>query len=386
MDPLTETFTFQAPTTITFGAGALGQLGQVVGPLGRRPLVVTDPGIAASGILQQVLDSLAAVAVAVETFSDVEANPSSETVERAAEAYRHADCDCLVAAGGGSAMDVAKVVAALVSHGGRVRDYEGVGKVPGPTVPVVAVPTTAGTGSEVTLFAVITDRERKIKMVVGSPHILPVAAVCDPLLTLSMPQPLTAATGIDALVHGIECYINTVVNPPAKALALESIRLIGRSLRTAYAHGRDLQARYDMLLASTIAALAFTRTRLGNVHAMALPLGAHFDVPHGVATGLLLPYVMEWNLIACTATYPQIAAVLGETVEGLSPRAASEVAVEVVRQLTADIAIPERLRDLGVTRDAIGVLADDAMKSGNIAVNPRLTRRDDIVHLFEQAF
>jgi alcohol dehydrogenase len=386
MDPLTETFTFEAPTTITFGAGALGQLGQVVGPLGRRPLVVTDPGIAASGILQQVLDALAAVAAAVETFSDVEANPSSETVERAAEAYRRADCDCLVAAGGGSAMDVAKVAAALVSHGGRVRDYEGVGKVPGPTVPVVAVPTTAGTGSEVSLFAVITDRERKIKMVVGSPHILPAAAVCDPLLTLSMSQPLTAATGIDALVHGIECYINTVVNPPAKALALESIRLIGRSLRTAYAHGRDLQARYDMLLASTIAALAFTRTRLGNVHAMALPLGAHFDVPHGVATGLLLPYVMEWNLIACTATYPQIAAALGEATDGLSSRAASEVAVEAVRQLAADIAIPERLRDLGVTRDAIGVLADDSMKSGNIAVNPRLTRREDIVHLFEQAF
>ncbi|HEV8338154.1 MAG TPA: iron-containing alcohol dehydrogenase [bacterium] len=386
MDPLTEIFTFASPTTITFGAGALGRLAQVVEPWGRRPLVVTDPGIAASGILQQVLEALSAGSPAVETFSEVEANPSSETVEHAAEAYRRGDCDCLVAAGGGSAMDVAKVAAALVSHGGRVRDYEGVGVLPGPTVPVIAVPTTAGTGSEVTTFAVITDRERKIKMVVGSSHILPVAAVCDPLLTLSMPQPLTAATGIDALVHGIECYINTVVNPLAKALALESIRLIGHALRTAYAQGRDLQARHDMLLASTIAALAFTRTRLGNVHAMALPLGAHFDVPHGVATGLLLPYVMEWNLIACTATYPQIASTLGENIEGLSPRAASEIAVDAVRQLVADIAIPERLRDVGVTRDAIGVLADDAMKSGNIAVNPRLTRRDDIVHLFEQAF
>ncbi len=386
MGPLTEPFIFHAPTAITFGAGSLSQLPEVLRPLGRRPLVVTDPGIAASGILQQVLDVIAPVISGAETYSDVEANPSSETVERAAEAFRRAECDCLIAAGGGSAMDVGKVAAALVSHGGRVRDYEGVGKVPGPTVPVVAVPTTAGTGSEVTVFAVITDRERKIKMVLGSPHILPTAAVCDPLLTLSMPQPLTAATGIDALVHGIECYINTVVNPLAKSLALESIRLIGRSLRTAYGHGRDLQARYDMLLASTVAALAFTRTRLGNVHAMALPLGAHFDVPHGVATGLLLPYVMEWNLIACTATYPLIADALGEVTDGLSPRAASEVAVDAVRQLNADIAIPERLRDVGVTRDAIGTLADDSMKSGNIAVNPRLTRRDDIVHLFEQAF
>jgi len=386
MDPLTDTFTFQAPTTVTFGAGAVKHLAQVVAPLGRRPLVVTDPGIAASGILQQVTDALAPAVSGFETFSDVEPNPSSETVERAVAAYRRADCDCLVGAGGGSAMDVAKVAAALISHGGKVRDYEGVGKIPGPTVPVVAVPTTAGTGSEVTVFSIITDRERKVKMVVGSPYILPTAAVCDPVLTISMPQPLTAATGIDALVHGIECFINAVVNPVAKALALESIRLIGRSLRTAYGHGRDLAARYDMLLGSTVAALAFTRTRLGNVHAMALPLGAHFDVPHGVATGLLLPYVMEWNLIACTATYPQIAAALGESVAGFSPRAASEVAVEAVRQLNADIAIPERLRDLGVTRDAIGVLADDSMKSGNIAVNPRLTRREDIVHLFEQAF
>ncbi|MGH2453749.1 MAG: iron-containing alcohol dehydrogenase [bacterium] len=386
MDPLTDTFTFQAPTTVTFGAGAVRHLAQVVAPLGRRPLVVTDQGIAASGILQQVTDALAPAVSGFETFSDVEPNPSSETVERAVAAYRRADCDCLVGAGGGSAMDVAKVAAALISHGGKVRDYEGVGKIPGPTVPVVAVPTTAGTGSEVTVFSIITDRERKVKMVVGSPHLLPTAAVCDPVLTLSMPQPLTAATGIDALVHGIECFINAVVNPVAKALALESIRLIGRSLRTAYGHGRDLAARYDMLLGSTVAALAFTRTRLGNVHAMALPLGAHFDVPHGVATGLLLPYVMEWNLIACTATYPQIAAALGESVAGFSPRAASEVAVEAVRQLNADIAIPERLRDLGVTRDAIAVLADDSMKSGNIAVNPRLTRREDIVYLFEQAF
>ncbi len=386
MPPVTETFTFQAPTNITFGAGALNQLAQVLAPFGRRPLVVSDPGIAAAGILQQVLDVLAPVVAHIEPFSEVEPNPGSETVERAAGAYRRGDCDCVVAVGGGSALDVGKVGAVLASHGGVVRDYEGVGKVPGPTVPVVAIPTTAGTGSEVTANAVISDKERRIKMVLISPHMLPAAAVCDPLLTLSMPQGLTAATGIDALVHGIECYVNTVVNPLAKALALESIRLIGRDLRTAYANGRDLEARYHMLLASMIAALAFTRTRLGNVHAMALPLGAHFDIAHGVATGLLLPYVMEWNLIACLDTYPQIASALGEPVEGLAPREASAAAVDAVRQLAQDVGIPERLRDVGVTREAIPALADDAMKSGNILVNPRLTRREDIVHLFDRAF
>jgi alcohol dehydrogenase class IV len=386
MYPLTDVFAFRAPTSITFGAGALSRLATVVGVLGRRPLVVSDPGIAGAGILQQVLDALRALAPQPETFSDVEPNPSIETVDRAAAVYRRGDCDCLVAVGGGSAMDVAKVVAVLAAHGGGVLDYEGIGKVPGPAVPVICVPTTAGTGSEVTQFAVITDRARPFKLTVGGPHLVPAAAVCDPGLTLSMPPPLTAATGMDALTHGIECYVNTATHPLAKTYALEAIRLIGRHLRTAYATGQNLDARYHMLLASTMAALAFTHTRLGNVHAMSHPLGAHFDVPHGVANAVLLPYVMEWNLIAGMETYPRIAEALGEPVAGLPPREAAEAAVEAVRQLAADVSIPERLRDVGVTRDAVPVLADDAMKSGNVLVNPRLTRREDIVHLFERAF
>src|SRR3989304_2259683 len=187
------------------------------------------------------------------------APPRTETVDRAAAIYRRGDGDCLVAVGGGSAMDVAKVVAVLVTHGGGVLEYEGIGKVPGPTVPVVCLPTTAGTGSEVTQFTVITDRGRPFKLTVGSPYVVPTAAVCDPNLTLSMPQPLTAATGMDALTHGIECYINTVTNPLAKTYPLAAIRLIGRYLRTAYATGKHLEARYHMLLASTLAAMAFGR-------------------------------------------------------------------------------------------------------------------------------
>jgi len=253
-------------------------------------------------------------------------------------------------------------------------------------VPCVAIPTTAGTGSEVTVFAVITDRARRFKMTVGSPHLVPQVAVCDPELTLSMPQPLTAATGMDALTHAIECYVNTVHNPIAKTLALEAMRLIGRALRTAYANGRDLRARTEMLLASTLAALAFTRTRLGDVHAMSHPLGAHFDIPHGVANAILLPYVMAWNLIACTDTYPQIAEALGEPVQGVSRRAAAEAAVDAVRRLARDVQIPERLRDVGVTREAIPRLTEDAMKSGNVLVNPRATTAADIAALFETAY
>lgn len=381
-----EPFSFTAPATVTFGPGVIAKLPELASGLGSRAIVVSDPGIAKAGILDRVLGALDQAAVTAEPYPHVEPNPSIETVDAAHDLFRRTRSAFVVGVGGGSAMDVAKVVAVLAAHGGTVRDYEGMGKVPGPGVPCVAIPTTAGTGSEVTIFSVITDRQRKFKMTVGSPHTVPQVALCDPELTLSMPQPLTAATGLDALTHAIESYINTVHNPIAATLAREAMRLIGRSLRTAFSSGRNLQARTEMLLASTMAAMAFTRTRLGNVHAMSHPLGAHFDIPHGVANAVLLPSVMAWNMIACHDTYPQIASALGESVDGLSPREASEAAVEAVRRLARDVQIPERLRDLGVTREAIPRLAEDAMKSGNVLVNPRTTTAADITALFEAAY
>ena len=381
-----EVFTFQAPATITFGPGAIAKLPELAAGFGGRALVVSDPGVAKAGILPRILALLSDAGIGAEPFTDVEPNPSVETVNAAVDRFRRTRASFVIGAGGGSAMDVAKVVGALGAHGGTVHDYEGIGKVPAPGVPVAAIPTTAGTGSEVTIFSVITDRERRFKMTVGSTHIVPQVALCDPELTLSMPQPLTAATGMDALTHAIESYVNTAHNPIAKTFALEAMRLIGRSLRTAYANGRDLRARTEMLLASTMAAMAFTRTRLGNVHAMSHPVGAHFDVPHGVANAVLLPYVMEWNLLACYETYPAVAAALGERVEGLPRHAAAEAAVEAVRRLAGDVRIPARLRDVGVLRDGIPAMTEDAMKSGNVLVNPRLTTAADIAALFEIAF
>jgi len=381
-----DTFSFVAPATVTFGPGAIAKLPELVSGLGTRAIVISDPGIAKAGILERIFALLNDAGITMEPYTQVEPNPSIETVHAAHDLFRRTRSAFVLGVGGGSAMDVAKVVAVLAAHGGTVLDYEGIGKVPGPGVPCVAIPTTAGTGSEVTVFSVITDRNRKFKMTVGSPHIVPQVALCDPALTLSMPQPLTAATGMDALTHAIECYVNTVHNPIAKTLALEAMHLIGRSLRTAYASGGDLHARSRMLLASTMAAMAFTRTRLGNVHAMSHPLGAHFDIPHGIANAVLLPYVMAWNMIACTDTYPHIAEALGERVAGLAPRAAAEAAVEAVRRLSRDVQIPERLRDLGVTREAIPRLTEDAMKSGNVLVNPRATSAPDIAALFETAY
>ena len=223
-----EPFSFTAPATVTFGPGVIAKLAELASGLGSRAIVVSDPGIAKAGILDRVLGALDLAAVTAEPYPHVEPNPSIETVDAAHDLFRRTRSAFVVGVGGGSAMDVAKVVAVLAAHGGTVRDYEGMGKVPGPGVPCVAIPTTAGTGSEVTIFSVITDRQRKFKMTVGSPHTVPQVALCDPELTLSMPQPLTAATGMDALTHAIESYINTVHNPIAATLARESMRLIGR--------------------------------------------------------------------------------------------------------------------------------------------------------------
>lgn len=381
-----DTFTFSAPANITFGPGSSGRMPELVGGLGPRALVISDPGIAKAGILDRILTLLHDAAVAAEPYPQVEPNPSVETVLAAHDLFRRTRAAFVVGVGGGSAMDVAKVVAILATHGGTVHNYEGIGKIPGPGVPCVAVPTTAGTGSEVTTFTVITDRARRVKMTIGSPHLVPQIALCDPALTLTMPAAITAATGMDALTHAIESYVNTAHNPIAATLALEAMRLIGRSLRTAFSNGSNLRARTEMLLASTMAAMAFARTRLGNVHAMSHPLGAFFDIPHGVANAVLLPTVMAWNLIACYDTYPQIAEALGVPTAGRAPQEAAEAAVEAVRALGRDVQIPQRLRDLGVTREAIPQMTEDAMKSGNVLVNPRATTAADIAALFEAAY
>ncbi len=379
-------YTFQIPTEIRFGPGVAAQASDAAAALGGRPLVVSDPGVAASGIVDRLNTQLASTGGPTDVVTDVEANPTIESAERAADRFRRSGATWVLAVGGGSPMDVGKAVAVLAAHPGPLRAYEGVGKVPGPIAPLVCMPTTAGTGSEVTIFTVLTDRERVLKMTIGSAHILPRLAICDPELTVTMPQALTAATGMDALTHAIESYTNTVHHPLAKTYALEAMRLIAASLRAAYANGRDIAARTQMLLASTMAGLAFTRTRLGNVHAMSHPVGAHFNVPHGVVNAVLLPYVMDWNLLGGLETFPAIAVALGEPLNGVSQRAAAGLAVDAVRALGHDVGIPERLRDLGVRRDSLEVLARDAMLSGNVAVNPRSTTYEEMLGLFQRAW
>jgi len=258
--------------------------------------------------------------------------------------------------------------------------------VPNPSIPVVAVPTTAGTASEVTINIVITDHSRNYKLTIVSVKTAAKVAILDPLLTQSMPSSLTAATGLDALVHAIESYTSLMAYPISEVLALESIRLISTNLRPAVFNGNNLAARDAMLMGSLLAGMAFNNTRLGNAHAMSHPLSACFNIPHGVSNAVLIPHVMEFNLPAAPNKFINIAVAMGENIEGLNRMEAAKAAVNAVWRLNQDIGIPKTLTELGAKKDAIQAMAEDAMKSGNILVNPRKTRIEDIISLYEKSF
>jgi alcohol dehydrogenase class IV len=378
-----DAFRFTAPVDLTFGLGTVAGLGEQMRGLGRRVLIVTDPGVVAAGIAEQVSQILTKAGVEPVLFSDVAQNPLASSCTAAAALCAERQCDAVLGLGGGSPMDVAKMAAIMMTNPGMApRDFEGIDKAPHDPLPLAMVPTTAGTASEVTFVAVITDVEQRFKFTVISRKLTPRFAVLDPLLTIGKPPALTAATGMDALTHAIESYTNRNINPIADALSTQAITLIGRSLRTAVVQGQDVAARTDMLLGSLLAGMAFNLTRLGLVHAMSHPLSAHYGVPHGVANALLLPPVMEFNLFGAMERTAEIGRLLGEHTSGLSQVDAARQGAAAVRRLGADVGIPRWLKDVGVQSDRIGVMAADAMKSGNILVNPRQVGLEDVEHLY----
>lgn len=380
-----QPFSFSVPVELLFGVGTIATLGEKVQGLGRRVQVITDRGLVAAGVAEQVTDLLKKAGLEVLLFSEVEENPKDTTCIKATEQYLNEGCEVVLGLGGGSPMDVAKLVAVMAANPGKhPREFEGRDKFTNDPKPLVMVPTTAGTASEVTFFAVITDTERTFKFTVVSSKLPPKIAILDPALTVGKPAGLTAATGIDALTHAIESFTNRVENPAADAMSVRAIELIGGAIRTAVFQGQDLQARSDMLLGSLLAGMAFTQTRLGLVHAMSHPMSAHFGVPHGVANALLLPPVMAYNLYGAMEKTAAIARLLGEPASALSAVEAGRRGVEAVRSLSDDVGIPRWLKDVGVKADKIEVMADDTMKSGNIPVNPRLVRRQDVVNLYQE--
>jgi len=293
----------------------------------------------------------------------------------------------LVGLGGGSSIDTAKGLSVLLAHGGVGQDFIGVAKVPGPGIPVFTIPTTAGTGSEATNIAIFSDPQKELKMGIVSPYLLARLALVDPTLTYNCPPKVTAASGIDALVHAIECYTSTKASNFTDALAIEAMRLIVGSLRVAVSNGSDAKARSHMSEGALLAGIAFANAGVAAVHALGFPLGSRFHVPHGVANGLLLPYVMECNLPANLPKYAVIAQMLGERIEGLSLREAAERGVKAAKTLAIDINIPLHLQDLGVPREALEGMAVATMDVTRLlANNPKKLALDDVRAIWENAW
>ncbi|QGH36113.1 iron-containing alcohol dehydrogenase [Gracilibacillus salitolerans] len=368
---VSEEFRYEMPTKIEFGVGKIDNLAKYVDEVnGNKVLIVGDPGVLKAGIIEKIEMPLKKAEVLYHTFSDIGTEATIESVDQAYQLAEENQCDVVIGVGGGSSLDVAKSVGLLLGNGGDIRDYVGLDKVPSQAKPVIAIPTTAGTGSEITRFSVLSDKKAKAKLSVGSMFNCPTIALVDPALTITLPPHITAATGMDALTHALESFVNKETQPISEALSIEAMKLISRSLRLAVVQGENLQARKDMLLASTMAAMAFNTTRLGLAHSLAIPLGAKFNIPHGVVNAILLPEVMQFNLIGNTQKFIEIAKIFGEKVDGLSDLEAAEKAVAAIRKFNEDIGIKQNLADFNVTEEDLEEVAKEAMLSGNTAINP----------------
>ncbi len=382
-----DSFSFTIPQNIKFGAGTLDLLPDLAKELGKsKGYIISGPHLNKIGMVAKCRKALKNAGMESECFTETEGNPSTDTVVKATEGFKKSKADFIVAFGGGSPLDVAKAVAVLATYGGNIADYEGAGKVMGPVVPMIAIPTTAGTGSEVTAFSVITDHSRNYKLTVVSNYLLPAYVILDPDLIATVPANTAAACGIDAMVHALEAYISKAASPFSDIFAREALRLIGGSIRDYVADRSNPAACESMMVGSLFAGIAFSHARLGNVHAMSHPVSAYFDVPHGVANAILLPTVVDFNKDAADPEkyryiYGCISKDMGADINFTPDMLATEI-----RMLNYELGILPTLSDIGVTSDKFEQMADDAMKSGNIQCNPQFTMKNDILKLYEQAF
>jgi alcohol dehydrogenase len=374
------------PTDVHVGCGCVTTLADRLRALGAtRALVVTDPGVRAAGLVDRAVAGLERGGFPFAIYDNVTADSGSGLICQGVDALKTHAADVVVGLGGGSALDTAKAIAALATNPGSPIEYLGLHTLRQRPIPIVAVPTTAGTGSEVSLWSVFTDDARALKVAIGSVWLYPAVALCDPDLTLDLPAALTASTGMDALAHAIECYTNKACQPISGALALEAIRLIGRHLRRAVANGSDPESRYAMLLASTMAGMAMNPTRLGLAHALAMPLGSwDLKIPHSVAIAVTLPEVMAFNRTAAPERFVAVARALGEGVDQCSVDEGATLAAYAVRRLGDDVGIPSSLAQYGLREEHIVPVVDEAMKSGNVAVNPRPTTHEQLAGILRR--
>jgi alcohol dehydrogenase class IV len=379
---------FRVPPVILFGAGIHQQAGEQVRALGgEKALLVTGP-TTAKGAGAKVSESLAAAGIEPVLFAEVDTEPTVAQVEAGLARLTEAGCEIVVAVGGGSPLDAAKAIALLATNGGDLREYQGANKVKRPTLPLIAIPTTAGTGSEVTRNSIITDPGRNVKMPISSPYLVPAVALDDPTLTYSMPPAVTASTGLDALTHAIEAYVSQRATPLTDTLALTAVRRIAAWLRVAWADGGNAEARREMLLGQLEAGIAFGNSSVALVHGMSRPLGGYFHVPHGLANAMLLPVVMAFSLLGSPRRFAALAEAMGLPVREGPAMESGREAVQAVRDLCADLQVPTLT---GYGLDPVKVMevapqmARDALASGSPAHNPRQASAEEIVELYRRA-
>ena len=376
---------FVAPEII-FGNGSLSQIGECVVRLGvSKVFLVSDREVIASGWVDRAVEYLNAAGLESVVFSALTTNPKDFEVNEGTASYLASGCDGIVSVGGGSPTDVAKAVAILSSNGGRLRDYEGINMISTPLPPMVIVPSTAGAGSEVSQFAIIVDTERKLKMSIISRSLIPDIAIVDPELLKTKDAKLAAATGVDALTHGIESYVSLAATPLTDIHALKAIQLISQNLRQAVADRSDMNANKNMAMASLTAGLAFSNAILGAAHAMTHQVDGLLDQHHGETNASIIPHVMQFNLPSCPERFRDIAIAMGEDVSGLDVMAAAERSIVAVQSLLEDIGLAKGLSQLGLKEEFIPLLSENALKDACLLTNPRSATQEDIEQIFLNA-
>lgn len=378
---------FQTAKRILFGVGAAEKVGEEAKKLGfKKAGIICGPTVRKVGLVNVVTESLEKAGVSYEVWDGVEPEPRVEVADRAAEFARQGKFDVLIGVGGGSALDTTKAAAVLMNNPGSVKQYLGA-EIPNPPKPMILMPTTSGTGSEVSNAAVFAIPEEEFKYVLYSPLLYPDLAIVDPKLTMTMPPKVTAQSGMDALCHAVEAYVSLQASPVTDVLALKAIELIAKSLRKAYANGDNLEARRDMAYASLIAGLAFGNAGTVLAHAAGHAFSYRYHVPHGIAVAVMLPYVLEFNIISNLEKHVEIACRLGENVSGLSMRDAALRAALAVKKLLIDLDLPTNLKDLGFKKDEVELVAKDVFKSkAHVARNPRKVTMDGVIKLYERAY
>ena len=383
-----KAFLFQTAKLIVFGRNKCEELGFYVKKLhAAKVAVVTDKGVVKAGILEKPIETLKSEGIKFTIFDEVVSEVPTEAVLKCVDSLRDQQIDLIVGIGGGSSIDTAKLAALMLKHDGKIDDYVGADRVPGPVLPTIMLATTAGTGAEVTPNAIITDTTAKLKRGIVSRYILPEIAIIDPSLTDLLPSEVTAYTGMDAFIHALESYVSLNTSPLTDIIALEAIKLINQHLRIAVKNGSNKEARDNLALASMLGGMALTGAGTGGIHALAYPLGARFGIPHGMANAMMLIYVVKFNLPAAKEKFAQVANVMGKEIRGLSQRQATEKVVEAIQELVVEVGVPTKLQEFDVKRKDIPDLAKSASKVTRLlSNNPKRMTVKDIENIYNEAF